>query len=373
MYTINSFDAVALLSGGLDSILAARLVQDQGKRVLCLHFYSPFFGDPAMLPAWEKAYGLTIQAVDLSEEFASLLRTRPPHGFGKVLNPCVDCKIIMMRKALAIMHEFSARCIISGEVLGQRPMSQRRDTLQIIQRDAGVKGLLLRPLSAKLLKSTAVEDSGFIDRNRLLAINGRGRKEQLRLAEDMGFSDIPTPAGGCRLTEKENARSYWPLLALYPGNQVSANDFYLANAGRQYWRRISLPRWLCVGRQQADNDRLLSLAREGDLLFKCADFPGPIALGRQFPGQLWDEESIMSAAAFMASFSPKARRAAEKEASETAVRLHSGALGLDGPGRMLRVAIARSPEWQEYPWEEAREGIRAERRERPPENNPTPV
>ena len=143
--------AFALFSGGLDSILAARLIMEQGLVVRCLHFVTPFFGKPQLIPHWEKVYGLEVEAVDVGEAFVRLLRERPAHGFGKVMNPCVDCKILMMRKARELMKKWGASFLISGEVLGQRPMSQRRDTLNVIRRDAEVKESLLRPLSAQLL------------------------------------------------------------------------------------------------------------------------------------------------------------------------------------------------------------------------------
>lgn len=165
--------AFALFSGGLDSILAARLIMEQGLVVRCLHFVTPFFGKPQLIPHWEKVYGLEVEAVDVGEAFVRLLRERPAHGFGKVMNPCVDCKILMMRKARELMKKWGASFLISGEVLGQRPMSQRRDTLNVIRRDAEVKESLLRPLSAQLLDPTAPEISGLVDRNKLLGIFGR--------------------------------------------------------------------------------------------------------------------------------------------------------------------------------------------------------
>lgn len=145
---------------------------EQGLVVRCLHFVTPFFGKPQLIPHWEKVYGLEVEAVDVGEAFVRLLRERPAHGFGKVMNPCVDCKILMMRKARELMKKWGASFLISGEVLGQRPMSQRRDTLNVIRRDAEVKESLLRPLSAQLLDPTAPEISGLVDRNKLLGIFG---------------------------------------------------------------------------------------------------------------------------------------------------------------------------------------------------------
>lgn len=352
--------AVALFSGGLDSILAAKLVQEQGVEVIGLHFVSPFFGKPDQVSRWESLHGLPIRAVDVSESFVHMLAARPEHGFGSVLNPCVDCKILMLRQARSIMEETGAACIISGEVLGQRPMSQRRDALNIIRRDAGVRDFLLRPLSALHLDPINAELNGVIDRSRLLGISGRGRKDQLALAQRFALREIPAPAGGCRLTEKENARSYWPVLVHVPA--PSADDFRLANTGRQFWHDDFSPvLWLIVGRNQSDNDALMALARPDDLLFKSRDFPGPIALGRCL-GQPWPAEAVRSAAAFTASYSPKAVRHAADANSPIAVRAHAGSL--DAAGDTLSVTPSRLPvpSWREFPWLEAREAIRLGKR-----------
>lgn len=354
---------LALFSGGLDSILAAKLIQEQGIEVLGLHFVSPFFGKADKIAHWQKIYGLEIRPVDVSEDFANLLARRPVYGFGSVLNPCVDCKILMLRRAVELMEELGACCIVSGEVLGQRPMSQRRDSLNVIARDSGLKGRLLRPLCAKRLDPTEAELAGIIDRERLLALSGRGRKGQMELAAHFKLKEIPTPAGGCRLTEKENARSYWPLLRFAPS--PVASDFHLANTGRQYWHLGERPEeafWLVIGRNQVDNDAIMALAKPGDMLFKTRDFPGPIALGRRF-GRDWPREMVLSAAAFVASYSGKAARHARETGELTAVRTHAGSL--DAPGEVLQVEISRNPPlaWREYTWEETRSAIRTERQQ----------
>ncbi len=347
-----SVTALALFSGGLDSILAARLIMEQGIPVHCLHFHAPFFGDPQAIPFWEKTYGLSITAVDLGETFVRLLRQGPEHGFGKVLNPCVDCKILMLRAARQLMETCHAAFIISGEVLGQRPMSQRRDTLNLIRKQAEAESWLLRPLSALHLEPTPMELVGLVDRERLQGISGRGRKDQLRLAEDFKLGEIPTPAGGCRLTEKENARRYWPVLQYRP--QAGAADFHLANVGRQLWTRIGETHyWLSVGRHQADNARLLELAGSDDMLLKLADLPGPIALARE--GTVWDAALLEDAAACMASFSPKA---VDQAASGGTVEVC-----LRGGGQERRVAVVPNRTsragWAVCPWEDVREHVRA--------------
>ena len=156
-------DVVVLFSGGLDSILAAKVLEAQGLRVCCLHCHSPFFGDPGAVERWSNLYGLDIRTLDVSDDFCAMLRARPAHGFGKVMNPCVDCKILLLRHARLYMESIGARLLATGEVMGQRPMSQRRDVLNAIRRDAGVQDILLRPLSALHLAPTPAEEEGFVE------------------------------------------------------------------------------------------------------------------------------------------------------------------------------------------------------------------
>lgn len=299
----SSYDALALFSGGLDSVLAAKTVQAQGLRVLGLHFVSPFFGKPDKLARWQRIYGLDVTAVDVGDAFAAMMAAGPAHGYGKHLNPCIACKILMLSRARELLPEYGARFIISGEVLGQRPMSQRRDALDVISRDSGTRDLLLRPLSARFMKPTPMEESGLVDRERLHNISGRGRTDQLKLAAALGVTEIPTPAGGCRLAEKESARRYFDVLKY--ASAPRAVDFELSNTGRQLWAG---PLWLAMARNRADNERLEALARPGDLLLKPR-YPGPVALCRALPGSdaRWTPEAVADAAALTAGFAPKAR------------------------------------------------------------------
>lgn len=343
----NNPQILSLFSGGLDGLLAAKTLLEQGLSVLCLHFHSPFFGKPEKVAHWEQVYGLHILPVNISEAYTQMLEARPAHGFGSVINPCVDCKILMLTHARKLMDEMGAAAVATGEVLGQRPMSQRRDTLDIILREAGLKGKLLRPLCAKHLNPTEAELSGLVDRERLHGFSGRGRKDQMRLAKHFGITEIPTPAGGCRLAEKENARSYLPVLLHTP--QLTSVDFELANAGRQLWRFDPAPRRLIVGRNQADNDLLQALAGEKDLIFKAADYPGPLVLARHL-GEDWPAETVAAAAALTASYAPKAVKAAA-ETGTVAVRVHPG--HLDNPGWKVEVAPNREVGFTEQTWEEA--------------------
>jgi hypothetical protein len=307
------WDALALFSGGLDSILAIKVLQEQGLRVLGLHYVSPFFGKPHLVEHWRSEYGIEALPVDVRRAYLDMLAA-PAHGYGKHMNPCVDCKILMLRHARGLLGQFGAKFLVSGEVLGQRPMSQRADALNLIRKDAGVADVLLRPLSAQKLGPTEMEKSGLVDRARLPGIWGRGRRGQLELAEHFGITDIPTPAGGCRLAEAEPAARYLPILTHMadPG----PDDFQLSHHGRQYWAG---PFWLSIGRNEAANNALEAAVKPGDLRFRLKDFAGPLAVGRQYAAKTaqeadanaWPEAVVADAAAFAASYSPRARAEAE--------------------------------------------------------------
>ncbi|WP_369681170.1 tRNA(5-methylaminomethyl-2-thiouridylate) methyltransferase [Maridesulfovibrio ferrireducens] len=296
------YDALALFSGGLDSILACKVIQDQGLKVLGIHFITPFFGNPEKIEDWQEIYGVDILPVDISSKYIKMMLDVPAHGMGKLVNPCVDCKIMMLRHAHSLMDEFGAKFIISGEVVGQRPMSQRQEALNSIRNDAAVKDVLLRPLCAKSQLITPCEESGLVDREKLPHISGRGRKEQLAMAKAYGFKVIPTPAGGCKLTEYENAARFLPLLRNL--KEPDVNFFKLTTVGRQYWAGNKL---LAIGRNQDDNENIEKLFNDGDYVFEVKDFPGPLSLGRALNSEGWTEREILDAAAMTASFSPKAR------------------------------------------------------------------
>ncbi len=350
-----NYDAIALFSGGLDSILAVKTLEAQGLKVKVLHFFTPFFGKPQAKKYWERLYNIDLAAVDVGEDFVDLLKKGPASGFGKVLNPCVDCKILLLRRAKALLPRYGATFLATGEVMGQRPMSQRRDTLNRISREADVRDCLLRPLSARLLPPTPMEEDGRVRRELLGDISGRGRNAQFELAKRFNITEFPTPAGGCRLAEMENARRYWPVLQYLPA--CTADDFYLANLGRQFWHGRH---WLSVGRNAADNEALEKLARPADFIFKTLDFPGPLSLGRPAPGADWDEATQLSAAALAASFSPKARqhdgplrvRIAQGESSRDVV--------IDSPQTAARAAAVL---WRALTWEEVKPEIHALRKQ----------
>ncbi len=284
---MNKTTAIGLFSGGLDSILACRIIADQGIRVRAIKFVTPFF-DHHLLESeqqyqqeiWDK-YRIEVELVDLSKGYIELLRN-PAHGFGKNFNPCIDCKILMITRARELMAQYGASFIITGEVLGQRPMSQRRDTLNVIERDAVCKDILLRPLSAQLMNPTLPEQQGLVDRDRLYSFSGRGRKPQISLARELGITDFPAPAGGCVLTDPNLAtrieRFYAGLFAI-GRDDFQVNDIRLLLVGRQF--RLPGGHWLALGRNEQENDRLTELCDSDDWLLFMPERPGPTALLRR--------------------------------------------------------------------------------------------
>lgn len=336
---INKYDAVALMSGGLDSLLAMRVIMDQGLRVLGLHFYSPFFGHPELLPHWEKVYGVELKAIDITQEHIALIKGRPKHGFGSVLNPCTDCHILMAKKAKEIMEAINAKFIISGEVLWQRPMSQRPDSMNIVHNDSHTKNILLRPLSALWLEPTTPEITGLVDRNRLLKISGRGRTEQLELSKHYGFKEVPMPGGGCILTERKSSARFWVILNLF--DSPTANDFQLAQAGRFFYHDKQI---LAISKNTTDANLLESCQKPSDILMELVDYGGPLALGRGMTD--WSEKEISEAAALMASYATKAIR---ELPAETPLRVK---VTENYQSKILSVIPKRNTIFKETNWEE---------------------
>ena len=190
---------LSLASGGLDSQLAIRVLERAGAEVEAVCFHTPFFDCSAAKKAAD-ALGVKLHLVDFLDDEIALLEN-PPHGFGGAMNPCIDCHAAMIRRAGKLMTELGYDFVATGEVQGQRPMSQNRQSLGIVEKCSGLKGRLVRPLSAKLLEPTIPELEGKLDRERLLDISGRGRERQIALAAELGIVDYPSPAGGCKLTE----------------------------------------------------------------------------------------------------------------------------------------------------------------------------
>jgi tRNA U34 2-thiouridine synthase MnmA/TrmU len=276
--------AIGCISGGLDSLLAVRLIQEQGIDVLALHvlhLWHAAHTPPGEMPAAVRraqALGAEVRTVDGTEADLALLHD-PPHGFGKHLNPCIDCRIWTLRQARQLMEEDGAAFVFTGEVVGQRPMSQRRDALRLVEKEAGLTDLLVRPLSAKCLPPTRPEREGVLDRERLLDISGRSRKRQMALARDLGVTDYATPAGGCLLTDPGFAHR---LRELMRQKEPTRTDVELLKVGRHL--RLDDGTWIVVGRHQADNERLEALVEAGDVRIEPADVPGPTTIVRSPAG-----------------------------------------------------------------------------------------
>ncbi len=282
--------AVALISGGLDSTLAAKTIADMGIELKLLHFHTGFDLadhrrelDPrrGKKPPRHEALragadlGFPVEIIDVSEEYLDVV-INPRYGYGKAANPCVDCHIMMLTKAKAYMEKIGADFIVTGEVMGQRPMTQHRQTLNMVAKRSGTADFLIRPLSAKLLAETAPEREGLVDRESLYGISGRGRKEQMRLAGEKGITDYPQPAGGCCfLTDRNYARRFEDLMAHKERGSVTAEDLDLLKLGRHF--RISRSGKVVVGRDQAENE-LLERHTEGRWTFKVMGHEGPLTL-----------------------------------------------------------------------------------------------
>lgn len=259
--------AIALFSGGLDSILAVKLITDQGIEVMGVAFETPFFN--ALKPlASAKLIGLPLSVKNITAPFLEMLK-RPKYGYGKNMNPCIDCHTLMLSAAGGIMRDEGADFIITGEVLGQRPMSQTKQSLHIVAKNSGFREFILRPLSAQLLPITKVENEGEINRAKLLSIQGRGRQRQLAMAREMGITGFPAPAGGCLLTDPVFSRR---LRDLMRGN-YDLNDIELLKYGRHF--RLDEKTKVVVGRNSLDNSAIEKLFKPANVVLQVDGFPGP--------------------------------------------------------------------------------------------------
>ncbi len=267
---------VILFSGGLDSVLAARLLMEQDIDLVGFHCILPFadpFIKPEDLPASKSAEQIGLKLVHhrCGKEYLDMVKN-PPNGYGKHVNPCIDCKIYFINKAAEYMREIGADFVASGEVVGQRPMSQQKHTINQIKNETKLEGRLLRPLSAKILQPTIVEEQGLVDREKLLDLNGRGRTRQMKLAEEYGIQDYESPSGGCFFTEKLIADRVRDLFKYH--SNYSSDDISLLTTGRHF--RLSETTKIIVGRKETENVSLEKLKKLGTLFIP--DFKGPTVL-----------------------------------------------------------------------------------------------
>lgn len=272
--------ALALLSGGLDSTLAVKVMLEQGIQVEALNFTSPFCtctgknaGCKSEAIRVAEELDIPIKVMNKGLEYLEIVR-KPKHGYGKGMNPCIDCRIFLLRKAKEYMAESGADFVITGEVLGQRPMSQRRDTLRLIERESGLEGLLLRPLSAGHFAPTVPEQEGWVDRAKLPSIQGRSRKEQMQLAEELDIKNYPCPAGGCLLTELSFISK---IKDVFNHTEVlKVRDFQILKVGRHF--RIGKGTKVIIGRNEAENQVLEKLLQPDEAAIRWIEGSGPMGI-----------------------------------------------------------------------------------------------
>ena len=300
--------ALCIFSGGLDSILAAELIRAQGIDVLALFFETPFFtAKRAIISA--RSVDLPIKVVDITRRHLEVVKN-PKHGFGGNMNPCIDCHALMFRIAGEMLAQEGARFLLSGEVLGQRPMSQNKKSLLLVSSESGYGDLLLRPLSAKRLPITVPEEKGWVERDLLLDFQGRTRKPQMEMAGKLNITDYLAPAGGCLLTENGFSRRLKDLLTFHENPEI--REIELLKLGRHF--RITPHARLVVGRNKNENAQIRSFSAQTDIMLASVEGPGPTVLGI---GDFSDE-SIELAAAVTATYSDS------EEGKITTIRLLRG-------------------------------------------------
>ena len=267
--------ALGLLSGGLDSILATEMIVKQGIEVTAFNVRSPFClckKDGCAAVDAAKQLNVPLKVVAAGNDYLRMLRN-PKHGYGRNMNPCIDCRIFLMKKAKKYAKEIGAAFIFTGEVLDERPMSQHYPAMMLIEREGGLKGKVLRPLSARLLPETEAEKKGLVDRSKLLDIQGRSRKPQFKLAEEFSIKDYPCPAGGCLLTYEEYAKKIRDLFTYK--KRVSMADIALLRVGRHF--RAGKNK-IVVGRNEAENKLLTARKTKNEYYFELPEIVGPVTI-----------------------------------------------------------------------------------------------
>jgi tRNA U34 2-thiouridine synthase MnmA/TrmU len=270
---MNKMKGLILLSGGLDSILATKLILDQGIDVIAINFVTPFHtSESKWASKIAKKLRIPLKTVKLGKDYLKIIR-KPKFRYGKNMNPCIDCRIFMLKKAKAYAKKINASFLVTGEVLGERPMTQTREALDIIEKEAGLKRKILRPLSAKLLSKTEAEKKGWVDREKLLDIRGRSRKKQIELAKKYKIKEYPSPGGGCLLTYKEFAAKVRDLVV--NEKRLRMKDIPLLKIGRHF---RSGKNKIIVGRNKDENKQLLKLKNVSDYYFEVPGYGSPITL-----------------------------------------------------------------------------------------------
>jgi len=301
--------ALVLLSGGLDSILATKILKNQRIRITALSFKSYFFNEKQAQRA-AKELRVPLRIIDFSKEHLKMVK-KPKYGYGKNMNPCIDCHILMLKKAKEIMEgkkpfgklrATKFHFVATGEVLGERPMSQNKKALDLIEKESSLRGYLLRPLSAKLLKPTIPEKLGLVDRNKLLDISGRSRKKQLELAKKFKLKDFPAPAGGCLLTDPEFSKRLRKLFEISP--DCRRNDIELLKLGRHFSENTTK---IVIGRNEDENGKIKKIAQKGDVLIEMENYSGPLTLVRNYQKTKVSKPILERAKKLTQYYSTKAR------------------------------------------------------------------
>ncbi|MGL5087460.1 MAG: tRNA 4-thiouridine(8) synthase ThiI [Clostridium sp.] len=282
--------ALAMVSGGLDSILAAKLIKEQGIEVIGICFKSYFFSEESA-KRMTKQIGIPLEVIDFSKEHMSMVRD-PKHGWGKNMNPCIDCHAMMMKYSGELLKKFNADFIITGEVLNQRPMSQNRQALNTVKRESGFSDKILRPLCAKNLEETEMERTGLVDREKLLDIMGRSRKPQMKLAEEWGITEYPSPAGGCKLTEPNYALRLKEMISLkdHCDEKLDENEIELLRYGRHF--RISDKAKVIAARTGDEGIEIKKYINNKYIAFYVANFTGALVV---LTGEAGDDEIAIAA------------------------------------------------------------------------------
>ena len=268
--------AVALLSGGLDSALAVRKILEQGIEVEALKFTSPFClcdrSGRCHSREVAKELNIPVKTIEKGDDYLEIVKN-PKFGYGSGMNPCIDCRIYMLKKAKEYAETIGAELIVTGEVLGQRPMSQHRAALKKIESEAGLEGRLLRPLSAKCLPETEAERKGWVNREKLLNITGRSRKVQIALAKKFDIRNYACPAGGCLLTDKNFARKMRDLVS--HEKDITTREIHLLKIGRHF--RYDENK-IIVGRNEGENNALLKWKKDSDYVFEVTSCGSPVTI-----------------------------------------------------------------------------------------------
>jgi len=268
--------AIALFSGGLDSVLAMKLIIDQGIDVIALNINTGFGSTKDRLEHMQsmcEQVGAELKIIDIQNEFLQEVLFDPKHGYGKHFNPCIDCHAKMFAVAKRIMEVEGASFLISGEVMGQRPMSQNKDALQTVLNESNCDGLLLRPMSAKMLKPTIAEENGWVDREKLEGIVGRSRDRQLEMVKEIGLKDFESPGGGCLLTDANFAKK---MVDFIKHDKFEVRDIPLMKYGRHF--RLSDGAKLVIGRDKEENGYLQAIENDKYYHIKTVGLPGPHAM-----------------------------------------------------------------------------------------------